>query len=238
MKNDLDTDLQDPGDRQISAALRQHASRHVAPRTLRAGLQTQLAVAEAERSSLGRSPGWWAGLKRAAAERWISASLGFALGAACTALLVALPRTTGMLGDDETTRAAVALHVRALRDGPLVQVASSDRHTVKPWFQGRLDYAPTVLDLADQGFPLRGGRVDQFLGQTVAVLTYARRAHVIELVVRPADAPQALVGHVHRGFQVLDWAQAGMHYTAVSDLDPQELRLLAAGIPSGQVSRP
>lgn len=145
---------------------------------------------------------------------------GFAL-AACLALAVVLPGGGGRGLPD----AVVAGHIRALQPGHLMDVVSTDQHTVKPWFDGRLDFAPPVKDLKGGGFPLVGGRLDYVAGRPVAALVYQRRQHVIDLFVWPDG------GHVGRGpadsrrdgYNVLRWSWDGMAFWAVSDLSPQEL---------------
>jgi len=117
----------------------------------------------------------------------------------------------------------VADHVRALQVGPLTEVASTDRHTVKPWFQGRLDYAPPVFDLAAEGFPLVGGRIEHVRGSVVATLAYTRNRHVIDVFVWPSARQQAPVRSVRKGFNVLHWADGSMQYWAVSDLERGEM---------------
>jgi anti-sigma factor RsiW len=121
----------------------------------------------------------------------------------------------------------VAAHVRALQVGPLAEVVSTDRHLVKPWFQGRLDYAPPVFDLATEGFPLTGGRVEHVRGDPVATLAYARNRHVIDLTVWPSAARTAPTHGVRRGFNLVHWADGSMQYWAVSDLERGELENFA-----------
>jgi anti-sigma factor RsiW len=105
-----------------------------------------------------------------------------------------------------------------------VDVASSDRHTVKPWFAGKTDIAPTVIDLSDKGFPLIGGRLDYVNGHTAAVLTYGRRGHTINLFIwrksqdEPGDGSFAV-----RGYSLLHWSTAGLGLWAVSDAAMSEL---------------
>jgi anti-sigma factor RsiW len=117
----------------------------------------------------------------------------------------------------------VADHVRALKTGSLFEVASNDRHTVKPWFQGKLDYAPTVIDLEAEGFPLLGGRVEHVAGAPVAALAYASRRHILNVFVWPADREQPPQRSQRSGFNLLHWSDGAMQVWVVSDLDAVEI---------------
>ncbi len=109
--------------------------------------------------------------------------------------------------------------------GHLVDVESSDQHTVKPWFEGKLDFAPSVPDLTEQGFVLVGGRLDYLDDRPAAALVYRRRKHVINLFIwrsdNGADAPTRVVNR--QGFHLLGWTRGGLTYWAVSDLNEREL---------------
>jgi len=129
---------------------------------------------------------------------------------------------------DATTAVAqdvVASHARALAGMHLFDVRSTDQHTVKPWFLGKLDFSPPVDDLAPLGFPLIGGRLDDLAGRPVAALVYQRREHTIDVFVWPAaDSDEALTDmRALRGFQVCHWTRGGMTFWAVSDLSDAEL---------------
>jgi len=161
---------------------------------------------------------WWKRLPRPAWGGSAPFGAGFAL-AACLALIVMLPRGDGLPND------VVAGHIRALQPGHLMDVASTDQHTVKPWFDGRLDFAPPVRDFKAEGFPLTGGRLDYLAGRTVAALVYQRRQHVIDLFVWPDGRhfDRSPVNGDHSGYNVLRWSRDGMAFWAVSDLNAPEL---------------
>jgi anti-sigma factor RsiW len=118
-------------------------------------------------------------------------------------------------------------HMRAEDPGRAIEVASSDKHTVKPWLDARLDFAPPVENLEAQGFPLIGGRLDYVDGRRAAVLVYGRRKHLIDVFVRPSgDAPAPPASADRRGFHLVGWRHGGFDWWAVSDVDPAELKTL------------
>ncbi|KML56402.1 anti-sigma factor [Burkholderia cepacia] len=147
------------------------------------------------------------------------------------ALLVALAAAAGMAlsarhaDTDRTVDELVSSHVRADLSARDIDVISTDRHTVKPWFNGRLDYAPPVEDLAASGFALVGGRLDYVGRRRVAVLVYRYRQHVIDVYVRPAGEGQANAPYttVSQGYALDRWDAAGMTWWAVTDAEPSAL---------------
>ncbi len=120
-------------------------------------------------------------------------------------------------------------HVRALAAGPLTQVASSDHHTVKPWFAGKLDFSPSVPELSAEGFPLEGGRVDRVAGRPAAVLVYRRGNHVIGLFETVSAGGRAAGVSLSglRGYHVARWSAGDLDFAAVSDMDGKELLAFA-----------
>ena len=158
------------------------------------------------RPTLGRRPWPWAA----------AAAVVLAVGLA--GWLHARPGAEAAL-----TETVISSHVRSLMAGHLLDVVSSDRHTVKPWFAGRVDFAPTVVDLATDGFPLAGGRLDYLDGHAVAALVYQRREHTINVFVWPSPGETAVTASDVRGFHVAHWSARGMTYWVVSDLARSEL---------------
>jgi len=124
-------------------------------------------------------------------------------------------------------------HLRSLQPGHLIDVVSTDQHTVKPWFDGRLDFSPPVQDFADQGFPLQGGRVDVVHGRSVAALVYGRRKHFVNVFVWPTNEKDAAPrSGSQQGYQWTEWRKDGMEFCAVSDAAPsalEQLRTLLTG---------
>ncbi len=204
----------------LSTLIRREATRHARP----AGLAERIAIDVRAAETLGaatphaRNRPW---------RRWFDVALVFGTGAATAWLVLAsivLPGTTDRTGDE-----IAASHVRSLMATHLTDVSSSDRHTVKPWFAGKLVFSPPVHDLASQGYALSGGRLDVIDARPVAALVYREREHVINLFVwpAPAGAPSA---QTRQGYSLAGWTQAGMQFWAVSDASPQDLQGFAQAL--------
>lgn len=178
--------------------------RHAAPDTLAIRIA---ALPELSRRPPARHwlPGWLA----PGAAGAIAASL---------AILTLAPMNAPSPIDQEL----VSSHVRSLQPGHLTDVETTNQHIVKPWFNGRIDFSPPVPELADQGFPLAGGRLDSIDGKTVAAIVYHRRLHTVNLFVWPAKLA-ADHAFVKDGFSVSEWSRNGLRYAAVSDIAPAEL---------------
>ncbi|WP_323118796.1 anti-sigma factor family protein [Burkholderia alba] len=230
-----------------------HADYHRAPDMLRARIVAGLPGTMPDgAAAAARSPGGW----RARWRNWLGAGggprgadrpqhggattwpgagwlAGLALATCAVGAGVAL--TQRHAGADALVDELVASHVRAELSGRDIDVVSTDQHTVKPWFNGRLDYAPPVEDLAASGFVLTGGRLDYVDHRRVAVLIYRYRKHVIDVYVLPgAAAPFATVS---QGYALERWPAAGMTWWAVTDAEPAALAAfrsaLAARLPGG-----
>ncbi|HEU0107098.1 MAG TPA: anti-sigma factor [Vicinamibacteria bacterium] len=202
--------------RALRSALRDASLYYEPPKRLEDRLRTELGKGSKAAKSGGLAR--W---------RWQAVAASLPVIAALAWALVAIPR--GPSNDELVSQEVVSAHVRSLMAQHLTDVASSDRHTVKPWFNGKLDFSPEVKDLAGDGYPLVGGRLDYIGGRGVAALVYQREKHPINVFVWPEpDARAAADGESSlRGYNVIRWRRSGMRYSAVSDLNPPELRELA-----------
>ena len=199
--------------RALRAAVRDRASYFAAPDSLRQRISSNL-KRDRPPASRGVVLPWW----------------GFAASLATAALLaMAVTLAVGLpAGGDQIAQQVVASHIRSLMENHLADVASTDQHTVKPWFSGKLDFSPPVHDLATEGFPLVGGRLDYVGGRAVAALVYQRRQHRINVFIWPATAkPHAPSTTIAvNGYNGVEWTQGGMTFWAVSDLNLSELKEL------------
>jgi anti-sigma factor RsiW len=155
---------------------------------------------------------------------WLAAAATILLGAALTFWILNLRQRTAEV--DLVAHDVVSSHIRSLMAAHLTDVPSSDRHTVKPWFGGKVPYALTVPDFAAQGFVLDGGRLDYIGGRTVAALVYRRNQHVINVFVWPLAAGERAVQETRHdlGYEAIAWTASDQQYWAVSDVNDAELR--------------
>jgi anti-sigma factor RsiW len=167
--------------------------------------------------------------KAESAPRWLSwswAKMAAPLAAAMLVLLTLVPFFRGSSTEDILTREVVSSHVRSLMANHLADVTSSDQHTVKPWFNGKVDFSPPVVDLTSRGFPLVGGRLDYLDNRPVAALVYQRDKHLINVFVWPSDKtePAKIARVTRQGYNLFHWSRSGMNFWAVSDLEERQLQ--------------
>ena len=199
----------------LRARIRAEAPRHAAPAALRARV---LATADALRPA---APG--RGFFRDSRWRWLTGGMV----AGCAATMLTWSVGTAVIAwrvNEDVAVEAVTTHVRATLGNHLIQVASSNQHTVKPWLSARLDYSPPVPDMTADGFTLVGGRIDYLDRRPIATLVYRIRDHNIDVFVCPSlarVAPSAM--RTVRGFNIAHAKGTGMDWLAVSDLNPDEL---------------
>lgn len=213
-------------------------------------LEQRIRIALVESSAAGRVPAAAAGRGTARKEErpkesrlWdtVFPRFSWALVAASLALIAfvavrVVRRSQNSSPDQLLAQEVLSSHVRSLMASHLTDVPSSDQHTVKPWFDGKLDFAPPVEDLSAQGFPLVGGRLDYLADRPVAALVYQRRKHFINLFIWPSAEPSAQTAVMRQGYNLIHWTRSGMTCWAASDLNYQELsdfvRLVQGRIPS------
>jgi anti-sigma factor RsiW len=210
--------------RKLGESLRRDLEYHHAPDLLRARvMQAARAATRREAAPSRVATGSW---------RWLSAAAAVLAVAGGSWWAATLPR---LGAEGLVAREVVSGHVRSLMANHLMDVASTDQHTVKPWFAGKLDFSPPVTDFAAAGYPLVGGRLDYLQGRSVAALVYQRHKHTINVFVWPAVSAQERFAPAttQQGFHVVHFDHAGMTYWAVSDLNAEELgsfaRMLARG---------
>lgn len=209
--------------RELSKTIRTAPLRYEMPQGLEKRIRKAV-QSESKSSAAQTGRVWWR----------FPASAPLALSAAASALIALLiwnyARPTNLpVAQAALTEEVVSGHVRSLMASHLFDVASTDQHTVKPWFMGKLDYSPPVVDLAKQGFPLAGGRLDYLEGRPVAALVYRHRKHAINLFVWPdgAGAKESrsdLKTESLRGYNTIHWSKAGMQFHAVSDVNLVDLK--------------
>ncbi|MFC5472672.1 anti-sigma factor family protein [Paraherbaspirillum soli] len=196
----------------VRAAVKTHGIRYDAPDHLRQRIQNALQREQPRTRKLPKFSWAWINFGFATAS-----SLAFAV---MLGLYLAVPSDAERLDQE-----IVASHFRSLLADHLADVASSDQHTVKPWFTGKLDFSPPTYDLAAQGFALIGGRLDYLNQRPVAALAYRHRQHVLNLFIWPDKTKSSTppTPSSRQGFQMVHWTQSGMHYWAISDMNRQDL---------------
>jgi anti-sigma factor RsiW len=206
----------------LGTAMREALPVYEASPALRAWAREEAQKLDQERAPGDQSP------NRSSARFWRPAQMRIAAGLVVAALagwgVGSLGTASRLPSLDTTTNELIDAHVRSLLPGHLLDVVSSDRHTVKPWFAGKTDIAPAVVDLSASGFPLLGGRLDYVAGHTAATLTYGRRLHTINLFIWRSGQSEGPDGAlVLKGYSLLHWTSGGLSYWAVSDAAPSEL---------------
>jgi anti-sigma factor RsiW len=186
------------------------------PESLRARIRAELPVGKAQPKLIS--------MRRRTVLEWLAVAaaivIAFVLGAKV------IPNIGGQRQANLLAEEIVASHIRSLQPGHLFDVQSTDQHTVKPWFDGKLDFAPPVTDLANQGFPLVGGRLDYLDSRDVAALVYQRQKHLINVFIWPVELrPTTLPGiQTIQGYNLVFWWRDGMYFCVASDLNVAELR--------------
>jgi len=192
--------------REMSKAVADAGARYTAPPELRRRIEASLPMQRPSRRAVLR---------------------GFALGSAVSAIAATGLVAIVLRNDDEARIQSeiVSAHLRSLQAGHLTDVLSTDQHTVKPWFNGKLDVAPPVVDLTAQGFTLIGGRLDYVDARALGAVVYRRRSHVINLFVAQTTNTERRAARITtlQGFNVRHWSDRGLNYWAVSDLGADEL---------------
>lgn len=208
--------------RAMRTRLKDEAFRFEAPAALKEKIRRAIPASTPSRSAPSRSGGY-----PSRRETWMPRAVRVVVPMAIGAMLALIiaPRTIGPSLDQRLASEVVASHVRSLMAAHLMDVVSTDQHTVKPWFNGKLDFSPPVTDFAKDGFPLVGGRLDYIDGRPVAALVYQHGKHVINVFMWPSagDATSAERIETEHGYHVEQLMVAGMNCWVVSDLNEQEL---------------
>jgi len=239
----VDHELDPVTDRQVSDHIAgcENCAREVESiQALKAALRREeqdLRAPDALRNRIEHAIGGWSPSARSASSssrrrflpRYGSIAIPWAIAALLLLVLLPVAYRNSRGENDFMPREVVAAHVRSTQVDHLTDVASSDHHTVKPWFTGKLDFSPPVVDYQAQGFKLVGGRVDYLDDRAVAALVYQHGPHDINVFIWPTDKPeQAPVTSVRSGYNLDHFSHAGMQYWIVSDTSPDELKKLAA----------
>ncbi len=195
---------------------------HAAPDRLRANIEAMMAAESAPQAAAAPARP----ARRAAP--WAAGGLGGLGGllAATLAVMFVVPQVT----EAGLERQLVSSHIRSLMVGHLTDVATSDQHVVRPWFNGKVDIAPPVPELAAEGFPLVGGRLDYVDGHVAPAIVYKRRLHTVNLFVWPAEGRVLNEARSARrdGYSLAEWTSGGLRFAAVSDIEPADLQRFKA----------
>jgi anti-sigma factor RsiW len=210
--------LDEQDDTELSAVVKARASRYQAPPELAPLIRAALAAPPTEPAAAPPASRWWLQWP------WLKLGAAAACGVLASVLVLQLygtPAAQAQVGEE-----VVAAHVRSLMVAHLEDIASTDQHTVKPWFAGKLDFSPPVNDFSRQGFPLIGGRLDYIDRHFAAALVYRRNGHVINVFVWPSrDADMSQSHHARQeGFNLIAWRNAGMQFWVVSDVSADDLQ--------------
>jgi anti-sigma factor RsiW len=213
--------------RTLKKSLKQDSLFFTAPPELRRAIKAELC------SQVETEPRWnfwnW---------NWLTTATT-SIATACLALLLTLSLTRPS-AEQRLAQEIVSGNIRSLMANHMLDVVSTDQHTVKPWFNGKLDFSPPVKDLAAQEFPLIGGRLDYIGGRSVAALIFHRNKHVINLFIWPVnekDSKPTVAGSI-QGYNVIHWSEADMTFWAVSDLNEKELMEFVQDFAAGETLKP
>jgi anti-sigma factor RsiW len=195
------------------ANIRSAAPYYAAPSQLQRSVRDALRQAAANEAKPAASSLPW---------RWLAIAATILLAISVSWNMRPSPQRT--VENDLVAQNILSDHIRSLIGTHLLDVPSTDQHTVKPWFNGKLDFSPDVKDFASQGFPLIGGRLDYLMDRPVAALVFGRRQHVINVFTWPADPTLRAESHYSRnGYNAIHWSHGSMTFWAVSDIAPTEL---------------
>jgi anti-sigma factor RsiW len=198
---------------ELPAALREKINYHVLQGNGSDGVAERIAAARPSRENPARS--WRIG----APSRLLALAASIAIILTVGTMLL-LSRSS----QNTLAQTLVDSHVRSLQASHLLDVVSTDQHTVKPWFDGKVDFAPPVRDLSSDGFPLIGGRLEYLRDHPAAALIYQRRKHIVNVFIWPeAGADSSPSETTRNGYNVIEWRKSGMHHAAVSDLNGEEM---------------
>jgi anti-sigma factor RsiW len=210
----------------LRSSLKNESLYYSAPEQLKRRIQSSLR----KEARSGMAPRW-------SSWRWLTAGASVAFIFLIAVFVWRLmPRSIRPSGDELLAQEVVSEHVRSLQmAGHLTDVLSTDQHTVKPWFDGKVDFAPPVKDFAAQDFRLYGGRLEYLNNRPVATLVYQRRLHYINLFIWPAEQTGSTgeVAIQRQGYNIIHWTGAGMNYWAISDLNGVELHEFAHLVQEG-----